>query len=114
MILIVGGAFQGKKEYANHYYGKDYTVVDSYHVLIKEQLEMGMNPIERAESFLTDRKGQKLIILCDEVGSGVVPMKASERLYREMVGRVCCYFAKESSEVIRVVAGIGTKIKTQG
>jgi len=40
-----------------------------------------------------------------------VPMEPFEREYREQVGRVNCLIAGKASQVIRVISGIGTKIK---
>lgn len=53
----------------------------------------------------------KLIIISNEVGYGLVPVEAFEREYRETVGRVNCFFAGEAEQVIRVVSGIGKRIK---
>lgn len=116
MILVVGGAYQGKMEYVKTHYPRDYLLIPDYHLEIKKQLEEGLNPVEEAKRFVrlsSSLKSEKkdLIIVCDEVGSGVVPMGAFDRRYREMTGRVCCYLAQEATEVVRVIAGIGTKIK---
>lgn len=116
MILVVGGAYQGKMEYVKNHYPEDYLLVPNYHLEIKKQLEEGQDPMEEAKRYvlgssLMESEKREIIIVCDEVGSGVVPMEAFERQYREMTGRVCCYFAQEAKEVVRVIAGIGTKIK---
>ena len=52
-----------------------------------------------------------MIIVCREVGCGIVPMDAFEREYRETVGRVCTELAAMSEEVHRVLCGVGTVIK---
>lgn len=116
MILVVGGAYQGKMDYVKTHYPEDYLLVPNYHLEIKKQLEQGKDPMEEAKRFVLDSSRlnsdkRDMIIVCDEVGSGVVPMEAFDRQYREMTGRVCCYFAREATEVVRVIAGIGTKIK---
>lgn len=54
---------------------------------------------------------QDRYLICDEVGSGVVPMDAFERQYRETVGRVMCRLTPEADQVIRVQCGIGTILK---
>lgn len=53
----------------------------------------------------------KLVLVSDEVGSGIVPIDAFEREFREKNGRVNCYLAGQAEQVIRVTAGIGTRIK---
>ena len=53
----------------------------------------------------------KVILICDEVGAGVVPMKREERDWRETVGRLCCELAKEADRVERIICGIGVRVK---
>lgn len=107
MILIIGGAYQGKYEYAIKQYGKDYQILNNYHKKVKEQLEYGKNPILEAKKWID----QEIVIISDELGYGIVPVDQFERGYRELNGRVNCYLAKHAQEVIRVICGIGTKIK---
>ncbi|MCM1026331.1 MAG: bifunctional adenosylcobinamide kinase/adenosylcobinamide-phosphate guanylyltransferase [Roseburia sp.] len=109
MILIVGGAYQGKAEYAREHFPDDFRVIEDYQERVRTQLEKGIDPMEEAKKLpLSD---EKLIILCDEVGSGLVPMDAFERAYREQTGRVGGYLASRAERVIRVVCGIGKEIK---
>ena len=51
------------------------------------------------------------ILICDEIGNGIVPMEAEERIYRERTGRILEQLAAQADEVVRVVCGIGQKIK---
>lgn len=53
----------------------------------------------------------QVIVVCDEVGYGVVPIEKGERIYRELVGRCLIKLAEASDEVERVVCGIGMRIK---
>lgn len=107
MILIVGGAFQGKTEYAEKNFGDSYVIENHYHIKVREQLKKGLNPLEEAKK-LTDNN---IVIVSDEIGYGLVPVDAFEREYREINGRVNCFFAEKAEQVIRVVCGIGTRIK---
>lgn len=50
-------------------------------------------------------------VIVTEVGCGVIPIKKSERIFREATGEVTTYFAKHAEEVYRVVCGIKTRIK---
>jgi adenosyl cobinamide kinase/adenosyl cobinamide phosphate guanylyltransferase len=113
MILVVGGAHQGKSEYVKENFGSGYTIIHQYHLKVKEQLENGKNPVTEAEKLLSEeeKQGKELIIISDELGYGLVPVDAFEREYREQNGRVNCCFAKHAGQVIRVICGIGTKIK---
>jgi Adenosyl cobinamide kinase/adenosyl cobinamide phosphate guanylyltransferase len=54
---------------------------------------------------------KKVIVVCREVGSGVIPLDQSDRAWREAVGRLCCALAKEATAVVRVVAGIPVVLK---
>lgn len=111
MIFVLGGSYQGKLEYAKKTYGNHYLIIDGYQRRVRKQLEEGKDPLEEAEAFWESISDKNTIIICDEVGSGIVPMEKGERIYREMTGRVSCYFAEKAEEVIRVTAGIGIKIK---
>lgn len=126
MILVIGGAYQGKEEYVKKNFPEGYAVEKEYHLKIREQMKAGLEPLEEAKKLLRGAAeggskrteaagfsdtGEDLVIICDEVGCGLVPADAFERAWREQVGRVCCYFAKEAQQVIRVVCGMGGRIK---
>lgn len=106
MVLIIGGACQGKTAYAREQFG-GYTLIDDYHLKVKEQLKAGLDPLEEAQK-LTE---EELVVISNEIGCGLVPVDAFEREYREQSGRVNCYFAGKAQQVIRVICGIGTRIK---
>ncbi|MEG0441579.1 MAG: bifunctional adenosylcobinamide kinase/adenosylcobinamide-phosphate guanylyltransferase [Oscillospiraceae bacterium] len=53
----------------------------------------------------------RVIILCDEVGCGVVPIAPEERAYRETVGRLCCRLAEQAVGVERVFCGLAMCLK---
>ena len=126
MILIIGGAFQGKKEYAKKTFGlKEEEFVDGaccgeeelcqakavfhLHEFVRRNLKEGRDIGGMAERIL--QKNPSVILLCNELGSGVVPVDAFDREWREATGRLCCRLAAEAEEVHRVVCGIGMVIK---
>ena len=109
MILIIGGACQGKTAYAKEHFEKEYTIIDEYHLKVRDQLKEGKDPCKEAEKLLM--KGEDCVIISNEVGYGLVPVDAFDREYREAVGRVNCYLAGKASQVIRIICGIGTTIK---
>ena len=85
MILVTGGCFQGKTDYA----------CETFHIA-KEEAADGMDcPMEAIYE-------TKLLYHFHEY---------INRAYREKTGRVCCQAARRASEVHRVVCGIGTVIK---
>ena len=51
------------------------------------------------------------IIISDEIGNGIVPLDGFEREYRERTGRMLVELADRAEEVIRVICGIGQRIK---
>ena len=129
MKLIIGGAYQGKLDYALQNYNiniknvfesnedkllsdinkDDIKVIHNFHLFIKRCLEKSIDPLEEIKNCI--KVNPDMIIISDEVGYGIVPMTKFDREYREMVGRICCYLAKEANEVIRVTCGIGRRIK---
>ncbi len=131
MILIIGGFAQGKLHYVEQHYvqceigqevpvldgtlelpagaGASQAIVNHLHRYIREQLQQGTDPEETLEDFL--KKHPDSILICDEIGNGIVPMEAEERIYRERTGRILERLAAQADEVVRVVCGIGQKIK---
>ncbi|MBP0955977.1 MAG: bifunctional adenosylcobinamide kinase/adenosylcobinamide-phosphate guanylyltransferase [Oscillospiraceae bacterium] len=126
MILIIGGAYQGKTEYARSLGISDicdgasegtdriwkHSAVNNFQLLVKRQLEAGLDPLLEAERLL--QKNPDILIISTEIGGGIVPIEKSERLWREAVGKVCCFLARNSSRVVRVICGIPTIIKETG
>ena len=123
MILIIGGAYQGKTEYAKEKYGvntdriydaeipketEGLFIIDYLHEYIKKQMKEGKDP-ETELLELKDLPG--CILISNEIGNGIVPMDPFEREYREKTGRILIKLAKEAKEVIRVSCGIGQKLK---
>ena len=125
MKLVIGGAFQGKYYYAR----KTFNIQDGwadgstcgwddifqcrgilhFHDYVKRRLEAGKG-VEGLEDELME-KNPDICILTNEMGYGVVPVEAFDREYRETMGRLCEKLASRSSEVHRVICGIGTVIK---
>ena len=92
MEMIIGGAYQGKTEYAKKEYPD---------LIWKEGSSLSREELFAAEGVLNFH----------EVGYGVVPIDAFDRKYREAVGRVCTRLAAYSNKVTRVACGIGMVIK---
>ena len=53
----------------------------------------------------------KEVVVCDEVGSGIIPLSARDRQAREATGRLCIQLAARATRVVRLVCGIPTVIK---
>ena len=109
MILIIGGAYQGKVDFAKTLAAEDHLLLN-VHEIIRAGLAEGKSRDE-AETALWAQIDDDSVLTADEVGCGVVPMDAFERQYREITGRILCGIAKKADTVYRVMAGIPVKIK---
>lgn len=139
MILIVGGAYQGKLAYAKELCreersGKEpcqgegrreFSWIDGrecreeeiyscggihhFHVYIERLLREGM-PVKEVAGRIAD-ENPDIVIVSDEIGYGIVPVDAFDREYREMLGRICTELAVYADKVYRVVCGIGVLMK---
>lgn len=122
MRLIIGGAGQGKLDYALQAYGYatgdvaqtfseagNRAIFTEFQQAVKTVMSRGEDPQALTAALL--RENPEVIILCDEVGCGVVPIDRSERLWRETVGRLCCALAREAITVERVFCGIPMVLK---
>ena len=133
MKLVIGGYAQGKLKYVLEKYNlrngsvwdavlpdqeegmNDLVLLDKtmiinhFHLWVKERILADGCPEEETMAFLDVCRD--CIIICDEVGNGIVPMEPFEREYRERVGRLLIRLAEQAEEVERVICGIGQKIK---
>lgn len=132
MKLVIGGYAQGKLNYVMQknsieerwiWHGllpdkeqqKDFIVqkqtivIDQFHRWVRERMLQGGNPEEEILDFL--KENLECIIISDEIGNGIVPADAFERECRERTGRILVTLADRADEVVRVICGIGQKIK---
>ncbi len=129
MKLVIGGYAQGKLQYViNHYFietemiwdkelpklqkdmiQKKTIVLNHFHCWVRDCLVEGTSPEEKIYQFL--EQYPNCIIISDEIGNGIVPVDAFERAYREQTGRLLVELAGKAEEVVRVLCGIGQKIK---
>ncbi|MCI9068203.1 MAG: adenosylcobinamide kinase [Lachnospiraceae bacterium] len=113
MVLIIGGAYQGKGEFALKLAdGDEDRILFNVHDRIEAGLRAGRAREEIEAELLSEISGrEELILTADEVGCGIVPADAVLRECREVTGRILCALAGEAGEVYRMVAGIPVKIK---
>ena len=113
MILVIGARASGKRQYVESlgYSEEEISdgVLDARPVLYNLQ-DLTLPDPEGAPA-LFDALLQKEVVVCDEVGSGVIPIDKVRRLGREATGRLCCRLAAEAEKVVRLVCGIPTVIK---
>lgn len=109
MILVIGGAYQGKYDFVKHSLNvEDEKILNSFHIKMKKWLDEGKDPQNIVNEIFD--KGYEVII-SDEIGCGIVPLERNEREWREASGRALCCIAERCSRVWRVHCGIGIKIK---
>jgi adenosyl cobinamide kinase/adenosyl cobinamide phosphate guanylyltransferase len=111
MLLILGGAYAGKTDFARSlgYTAFSDDVYADCPVLCHLEAAVWKDP-DGAQALLPLLL-QKEVVICREVGSGVIPLDPKARAWREAVGRLCCALAKEATAVVRVVAGIPVVLK---
>ena len=124
MILVIGGAFQGKLDYVEAAYpGRSISrcsldspeidltadVIDSLHLLALAQIRAGINTQDYLEERLEAL--QDKILIADDISSGVVPIDAEMRQWREVLGRSLAMLSRHSDEVVRLFCGIATRLK---
>ena len=125
MILVFGGAYQGKLAYARERF--DITNSDVYFCdenssavprgmkLIYELdkwvlalIKAGLDVDNEIKRFTLDNKDA--IVICNDISCGVVPEDPIQRKWREFVGRALSELARESDEVVRLFCGIPTTL----
>ncbi len=113
MILVIGARASGKRSYVESlgYGPQDIAdgVLDEKPVLYNLQ-DLTLPDPEGAGA-LYDLLLEKKIVVCDEVGSGVIPVDKGQRLGREATGRLCCRLAAQAEQVVRLVCGVPQVIK---
>ena len=126
MILVIGGAYQGKLEYAKKrlnasdsdvFLCKDgevslpggKAIIDEIDKWILALLREGID-VKKEVKHLVE-KNRNTIIICNDISCGVVPIEPLMRKWREEVGRTLAVLADESDEVVRLYCGLATRLK---
>lgn len=125
MELIIGGAYQGKTDWAKVQYSLtekdvfvcedgeavDFTAPCVTHLerFALTCLRAGMEPAD----VLLERKAQwqQHVLICDDINCGVVPMDAETRAWREACGRMLNRLTKEADSVYRIFCGLPLRLK---
>lgn len=115
--MIIGGRYQGKRRYAESLYGEFWRVSD---LAVSDEISRGLVVnvhlgVRRGltREFFEERLEVlgECVILCVEIGSGVVPVEKEERFWRDETGRVYQFLAREAYIVDRVFAGCAMRLK---
>jgi len=126
MILVFGGAYQGKLDYVMERF--DLGEADIYRCneknsekpdgkrviyeldkwILAKLIEKTYNE-EDVNAFI--RNLNEEIVICNDISCGIVPMEPIQRAWREAVGRAMATLSKRGDEVIRLYCAIATKLK---
>ena len=126
MNLIIGGAFQGKLDYAR----EKYHFTDSDIYLCQEHtpeidflkpcinhleeftlacVRAQVDPVQYLKSHWEDAR--QTTFICMDISSGVVPLGKEMRMWRNETGKVCQYLSREAASVTRIFCGLEQKLK---
>ena len=125
MVLIFGGAYQGKLDFAM----KKFNIKDTDIFTCTEESfpDFSKKIIDRAVLFFLKcvKDGieprdmlceninmlQDKIVIARDISQGIVPIDPVQRAWREASGRAMMYLAGEAEEVYRVFCGLSEKLK---
>ena len=122
MILILGGAWQGKLTWAASHYPVEpvFDLEDGWPVApvrccchLEALTRAASDGGETAQQVL-DRLlplVREAVVISREVGSGVVPLDAGERHWREVHGAVLQGLAAQAEQVSRIFCGLEERLK---
>ena len=115
MVVVVGGCASGKRTYVTSlgYTSADMAdgVLDERPVLLNLQDYIAACPEDLSPESIVDSLADKKIIVCCEIGNGIVPLAPHERTLREQVGRTLNILAERADSVVRMVCGIPVVLK---
>ena len=110
MELIIGGACQGKKEYAIEHFGlKEAEIFTSRCIDHLERYLRGC-ALRDTEPVSPDAFRRDAILICEDITGGIVPVSAGDRKWRELTGRYLQQVAKTGAVVTRVFCGLAQKL----
>ena len=127
MILIFGGVYQGKLDFAIKKFNihkddicfcnEEKAEIDKSKKLIYNMekyilacIREGKNE-EYIKSQLGDKSLKDKVVICTDISQGVVPIEKEQRLLRDMTGRITTMLSENAEEVYRIFCGLSQKLK---
>ena len=120
MILIIGGAYQGKLDFAKEAFG----ITDAeVYTCTSGEIDFSKRCIYKLEDFTygcqdpvayfqaNKELWQNSILILQDIFCGVVPMGAENRAWRQRTGRLAQYLSKEAAQVSRIFCGLEQRLK---
>lgn len=125
MILIIGGAYQGKLDYVLGRFNltddeiykcgepdgppENKKIIYEIDKWILNLVKANIDIDKATRKFI--EINPDAIVICNDISCGVVPIDAEMRKWREAVGRSLVLISQKSDEVVRLFCGIPTRIK---
>lgn len=120
MVLIIGGAYQGKRAFACDALG---IVPNEIYTCTGGEIDFSYPCIDRIEVFAREHpdpiayfeenreKWEHSVLILEDMFCGVVPMGAENRAWRQNAGRLAQYLAREATRVSRIFCGLEERLK---
>lgn len=121
MHLIIGGAYQGKTDYAMAQFGL--TAEDCFICTAETPADFSKKCLSRLEEYALFclRQGREPadcipeawdgVLICRDISCGVVPMDPEVRAWREAVGRMLVQLSLRAETVTRLFCGLPQRLK---
>ena len=118
MVLIIGGAYQGKLEFAKETLG----ITDVY-TCKDDEIDFSKDCIYKIEEFTAHHpdpviyfeshreQWKNSVLILQDIFCGVVPMGAENRAWRQRTGRLAQYLSREADRVSRIFCGLEQRLK---
>ena len=110
LLLVIGGSGAGKQDYVRQLGWQDWQMsADPWsNCPVLTDLQDLTEPVSPR---LLEQLRTKRVIICDEVGSGVIPVEESAREGRIRTGSLCVRLARHAKQVVRLLCGIPVVLK---
>ena len=124
MILIIGGAYQGKLDWAKAAFS---LAPEDIFTCTGAEIDFSRRCVNALEEFwyacvrqyidpaayfqAHQSDWQDSILICNDLSSGVVPVDPVERQWRHAAGRLCQYLAGQANQVSRIFCGLEQRLK---
>ena len=118
MIFVIGGAYQGKLDFARETLG-----VTGIFTCTGPQIDFSKPCIYQIEEFTAHHpdpvayfrenrdRWQDSVLIMQDIFCGVVPMGAENRAWRQKTGRLAQYLSGEAERVSRIFCGLEQRLK---
>ena len=120
MILIIGGAYQGKLDFAKETFG----ITDAdVHTCTAGDIDFSKRCIYKIEEFSAyhndpigyfqahREEWKNSVLILEDIFCGVVPIGAENRAWRQKTGRLAQYLSREAEQVSRIFCGLEQRLK---